>query len=258
MRLVIRARLDKRRLRDRVGGPLTCSGRNNRLQGTLAWGLTKFRRTAGSISDHQGRSPEGTEAELNPWCEQTSGKQEEEETLGNPNDERTLRRESGGSPEWQSWAPSHCERDQGLTKKDKMGDRSVISTPESILGGLGARNVRNSAEERAVDGNALLPAMRWVASAGCGAPREKHQLVPGRVSYEDTHNMDNPKAGYEKPRAPGTDGKTIKANMTERGLAKPPHELKRQTHAPRPAKRILIPGRGNRPLSTASTVDKVV
>nr|YP_006234251.1 hypothetical protein HusqMp08 [Phlegmariurus squarrosus]AEV55815.1 hypothetical protein HusqMp08 [Phlegmariurus squarrosus] len=162
-----------------------------------------------------------------------------------------------------------------------MGDRSVISTPGDTQGKLScayddARNVKYS-EERAVDGNALplqgavrprLKGMAKSAKANSKTNANKGKSEPvmptatGRVSYEDIYNIDNLRAGYERLRgnvAPGIDGRT-KANMTDKGLAKLSSELRRQTYAPKTAERIMIPkpNGGSRPLSVASTVDKVV
>ncbi|BDD77380.1 hypothetical protein Mp_Mg00880, partial (mitochondrion) [Marchantia polymorpha subsp. ruderalis] len=84
----------------------------------------------------------------------------------------------------------------------------------------------------------------------------------GRVFYEDIYNIDNLRAGYKRLKgnvAPGIDGRT-KADMTDKALEKLSKELRRQAYAPKPAKRIIItkPDGGSRPLSIASTVDKVV
>lgn len=286
---LVRARLDQRRFTDhRTGGPLTCSG--NGSQGTAAWGLAEFRRTVitsasrSSVTPSNQGGPEGTKAQLNPWCEQTSGGNcnKQKKTLNNLNNEQTLKRESEGSPQWTRLAPS-CESsgDRGITKNE-MGDRSVISTPGDTQGKLSrgayddARNVKDS-KERAVDGNALPPlgavrprlkgmAKSAKANSKTNANKGKSEPVmptaPGRVSYEDIYNIDNLRAGYERLRenvAPGIDGRT-KADMTDKGLAKLSSELRRQTYAPKTAERIMIPkpNGGSRPLSVASTVDKVV
>lgn len=84
----------------------------------------------------------------------------------------------------------------------------------------------------------------------------------GHVFYEDIYNIDNLRAGYKRLKgnvAPGIDGRT-KADMTDEALEKLSKELGRQAYAPKPAKRIMIPNPdgGSRPLSIASTVDKVV
>lgn len=106
MRLA-RARLGQRRLIDsRLGGPLTRSG--NRPQGTIAWGLVKFRGTvitsaSGlSVTPSNKGGPEGSKAQLNSWCEQPSGGncKEHEKPLNNLNHEQAPKRESEGSPQW--------------------------------------------------------------------------------------------------------------------------------------------------------------
>lgn len=84
----------------------------------------------------------------------------------------------------------------------------------------------------------------------------------GRVFYEDIYNIDNLRSGYKRLKgnvAPGIDGRT-KADMTDKALEELSKELRRQAYAPKPAKRIMIPkpDGGSRPLSIASTVDKVV
>lgn len=95
---------------------------------------------------------------------------------------------------------------------------------------------------------------------------ESRPVMPptlGRVFYEDICNIDNLRAGYKrlikKHVAPGIDGRT-KGVMTDKALEKLSKELRRQAYAPKPAKRIMIPkpDGGSRPLSSASTVDKVV
>ena len=107
--------------------------------------------------------PEGSKAQLNPWCEQPSGGncKEHEKTLTNLNDEQTPKRESEGSPQWtpkQRLTPRYKKpRDQSIDKKE-MGDRSAISTSRDTLGKQSraydnAHNVKDF-KGRAVDGNA--------------------------------------------------------------------------------------------------------
>ena len=107
--------------------------------------------------------PEGSKAQLNPWCEQPSGGncKQHEKTLTNLNDEQTPKRESEGSPQWtpnQRLTPRYKKpRDQSIDKKE-MGDRSAISTSRDTLGKQSraydnAHNVKDF-KGRAVDGNA--------------------------------------------------------------------------------------------------------
>lgn len=81
------------------------------------------------------------------------------------------------------------------------------------------------------------------------------------ISYEDVYNVDNLRAGYERLKctaSPGIDGRT-RSELTERGLVKLSEQLRRHKYAPKPSQRAVIPTpEGGRPLSVASTVDKVV
>lgn len=58
--------------------------------------------------------------------------------------------------------------------------------------------------------------------------------------------------------APGIDGRA-QTELTERGFERLSEELRRHRYAPKPAQRIILPTPdGGRPLSIASTIDKVV
>nr|YP_004927715.1 hypothetical protein TrlaMp66 [Treubia lacunosa]AEH99761.1 hypothetical protein TrlaMp66 [Treubia lacunosa] len=98
--------------------------------------------------------------------------------------------------------------------------------------------------------------------ANTGESRPVMPPALGRVFYEDIYNIENLRAGYKRLKGnvdPGIDGRT-KADMTDRGFEKLSKELRRQAYVPKPAKRVMIPkpDGGSRPLSIASTVDKVV
>jgi retron-type reverse transcriptase len=73
--------------------------------------------------------------------------------------------------------------------------------------------------------------------------------------------IDELKRGFKKlkNRSPGIDGQT-KANWKESSFLKLEKDLRSQKYQPKPAKRIYIekPNNGKRPISIASTRDKVV
>jgi retron-type reverse transcriptase len=81
------------------------------------------------------------------------------------------------------------------------------------------------------------------------------------IAYEDVYEVENLRAAYNKLQrtvTPGIDGRAP-TEMTERGLANLSEELRRHRYAPKPAQRVILPTpEGGRPLSVASTVDKVV
>ena len=126
-----------------------------------------------------------------------------------------------------------------------------------------AKNRRLRKAEIFFFGSVAEPAETTTKSkANRGESRPVTPTTLGCVFYEDIYNIDNLRAGYERLKgkvAPGIDGRT-KVDMTDKALEKLSKELRRQAYAPKPTKRILIPkpDGGSRPLSIASTVDKVV
>lgn len=82
-----------------------------------------------------------------------------------------------------------------------------------------------------------------------------------RISYANVYDVDNLRAAYERLHrtvSPGIDGRA-QTELTERGLERLSEELRRHRYAPKPAQRITLPTpEGGRPLSIASTIDKVV
>lgn len=109
-------------------------------------------------------------------------------------------------PKGERLASYRCPRDPDLQE----GDRSAISTPRDTLGKSShandnARNVKDSSEGRAVDGNALsrkgaaCSRLKGVAKSAktvtkTNADKGESRLVTppalDRVSYEDIYNID--------------------------------------------------------------------
>lgn len=81
------------------------------------------------------------------------------------------------------------------------------------------------------------------------------------IAYSSIYDVNHLRAAYEKLHrtvAPGIDGRA-QTELTERGFQRLSEELRRQRYAPKPAQRVIFPtAEGGRPLSIASTIDKVV
>ena len=270
--------------------------RGIRPLGTIAWSSFECCRkinssaTRYSITSANNGGSEGEEAQadLSRGKPSESNSNEEQKTLNGLSGRHTTKRATKGSPQWSPENPTLMSDtgDRGISK-NVVGDRSVIinvmdtSDQDSYIGS--EVHLMEGSYERTVDGNELprkvaesLPLERegWsrrdqnsdvqieVNANKDLSMRGVQYKCPGKVSYEDIYNLDNLKAGYSKLKAnvaPGIDGRT-KADITEKVLIKLSKQLRKQTYRPKPAKRIMIPkpDGGQRPLSMACAVDKIV
>lgn len=85
--------------------------------------------------------------------------------------------------------------------------------------------------------------------------------MDAEIAYSSVYDVNHLRAAYEKLHrtvSPGIDGRA-QTELTERGFQRLSEELRRHRYAPKPAQRIILPTpEGGRPLSIASTIDKVV